>query len=66
MLIEIEMPVVIFACCVLHNFILQRESNLEHEVNTVDQIDVDAAEAEGNGKTYPEAENKRGAIAQKL
>ncbi|KAH3814451.1 hypothetical protein DPMN_142952 [Dreissena polymorpha] len=66
MLIELEMPVVIFACCVLHNFILQRESDLEHEVNTVDQIDMDAAEAEGNCEAYPKSVKKRGAIAQNL
>ncbi|XP_052264182.1 putative nuclease HARBI1 [Dreissena polymorpha] len=31
MLMELEIPVVISACCVLHNFILQRESDTEPE-----------------------------------
>ncbi|KAH3712100.1 hypothetical protein DPMN_071779 [Dreissena polymorpha] len=62
---DLEMPVVIFACCVFHNFILQRVSDFKPEVDTVDQIDMDAAEAEGNGQASPEAE-KRSAIAKEL
>ncbi|KAH3703506.1 hypothetical protein DPMN_078543 [Dreissena polymorpha] len=37
MLVELEMLLVIFACCV-HNFILLQESDTEPEVDTFDQI----------------------------
>ncbi|KAH3693194.1 hypothetical protein DPMN_192596 [Dreissena polymorpha] len=40
MLVELEMVLVIFACCVLHNFILLQESDTEPEVDTFDQIDI--------------------------
>ena len=49
MLVELEMLLVIFACCVLHNFILLQESDTGPEVDTFDQIDIYAPEAVGNG-----------------
>ncbi|KAH3863318.1 hypothetical protein DPMN_026305 [Dreissena polymorpha] len=66
MLVELEMLLVIFACCVLHNFILLQESDTEPEVDTFDQIDIYAPEAVGNGQAHREAEEKRRAIALEL
>ncbi|KAH3846802.1 hypothetical protein DPMN_089109 [Dreissena polymorpha] len=40
MLVELEMLLVIFACCVLHNFVLLQESDTEPEVDTFDKIDI--------------------------
>ncbi|KAH3830844.1 hypothetical protein DPMN_104100 [Dreissena polymorpha] len=54
MLVELEM--LIFACCVLHNFILLQESDTEPEVYTFDQIDIYAV---GNGKAHREAKKRR-------
>ncbi|KAH3874815.1 hypothetical protein DPMN_038068 [Dreissena polymorpha] len=60
------MFLVIFACCVLHNFILLQESDTEPEVDTFDQIDIYASEAVGNGQAHREADEKWRAIALEL
>ncbi|KAH3832294.1 hypothetical protein DPMN_105575 [Dreissena polymorpha] len=66
MLVELEMLLVIFACCVLHNFIQLQESDTEPEVDTFDQIDIYAFEAVGNGQANRGADEKRRAIALEL
>ncbi|KAH3735132.1 hypothetical protein DPMN_041594 [Dreissena polymorpha] len=65
-LMELEIPVVISAWCVLHNFILQRESDTEPEVDTFDDIGMDASEAVADGQARPEAEEKKRAITLEL
>ncbi|KAH3733446.1 hypothetical protein DPMN_039874 [Dreissena polymorpha] len=65
-LVELEMLLVIFACCVLHNFILLQDSDTEPEVDTFDQTDIYASEAVGNGQAHRVVEEKRRAIALEL
>ncbi|KAH3832978.1 hypothetical protein DPMN_106274 [Dreissena polymorpha] len=61
MLVEMEMMLVIFACCVLHNFILLQESETEPEVDTFDQKDIYASDAVGNGQAHRE-QRRRGVV----
>ncbi|KAH3810931.1 hypothetical protein DPMN_139330 [Dreissena polymorpha] len=64
MLVELEMLLAIFACCV-HNFILLRESDTEPKVTHLIRY-IYAPEAVENGQANREAEENWRAIALEL
>lgn len=61
-----DIPFIIFACCVLHNFIILRKGVDEDDIELEVEVDVAAAEGEGDVAVNLTAAEKRMSVAELL